>query len=80
MEPKIKVYGTTTCPDTQRARKFLGEHGVPYSWIDVDADPEGLRFIQSANNGASATPTILFDDGSVLVEPTDEELAAKLGL
>ena len=78
MEPKIKVYGTRVCTDTLRAIQVLDERRVPYVWIDVDDDPEALRLIKGVNNGRHTTPTIFFEDGSILFEPTNEELAQKL--
>lgn len=79
-DPKIKVYGASWCPDCQRAKQFLGEQRVPYAWIDVDEDKDGLRYIEQVNNGKHIIPTIVFEDGSILVEPTNAELAEKLGL
>ena len=79
-DPKIKVYGAPWCPDCQRAKQFLGEQRVPYAWIDVDEDKDGLRYIEQVNNGKHIIPTIVFEDGSILVEPTNAELAEKLGL
>ncbi|MCH7706423.1 MAG: FAD-dependent oxidoreductase, partial [Chloroflexi bacterium] len=80
MESKITVYGAPWCPDCKRAKQFLGEQRLPYDWIDVDEDPEGMRFLEKVNDGKHIIPTIVFRDGSVLVEPTNAELAAKLGL
>ena len=80
MESKITVYGAPWCPDCKRAKQFLGEQRLPYDWIDVDEDPEGMRFLEKVNDGKHIIPTIVFGDGSVLVEPTNAELAAKLGL
>ena len=80
MQSRIKVYGAKTCPDTQRARQFLEARNVPYAWIDVDEDPEALSLIKSVNNGNRTTPTIFFEDGSIQFEPTNAELAQKLGL
>ena len=80
MEAKIKVYGTPWCLDCKRAKQFLGEQRIPYLWIDIDQDPDGMRYIERVNNGKHIIPTILFQDGSILVEPTDAELAEKLGL
>lgn len=80
MESKITVYGAPWCPDCKRAKQFLGEQRLPYEWVDVDDDPEGMRFLEKVNNGKHIIPTIVFGDGSVLVEPTNAELAAKLGL
>ena len=80
MESKIKVYGAKTCQDTRRARQFLEEHNIPYAWIDVDEDAEALRLIKSVNNGSRTTPTIFFEDGSIQFEPSNEQLAQKVGL
>jgi thioredoxin reductase (NADPH) len=39
-DPKITVYGALWCPDCRRAKQFLGEHQIPYHWIDVEQDKE----------------------------------------
>ena len=79
-EANIKMYGAPWCPDCRRAKQFLGDQRVPYEWINVDADPQGLKYVEQVNNGKQIIPTIVFEDGSVLVEPTNAELAAKLGI
>ena len=76
----LKVYGAKTCGDTKRARQFLDEHDIPYSWFDVDEDREALSLIKSVNNGNRTTPTIFFEDGSIEFEPSNEALARKLGV
>jgi len=76
----VKVYGAPWCPDCRRSKKFLAEHRVVFDWIDVDQDPDGLRYIEALQNGGRTIPTIVFGDGTHLLEPTDEALAAKLGL
>jgi mycoredoxin len=80
MEPKLKVYGAEWCPDTLRARRFLRRHRIPYEWFDVDEDPEALDLIMRLNKGQRTTPTIFLEDGSILFEPSDEELARRLGV
>jgi len=77
---QIRMYGTLWCSDCKRAKKFFGEQRVHYEFIDVDTDREGLAFVEQANNGKQIIPTIVFEDGSVLSEPSNAELAAKLGL
>ncbi|HZM76443.1 MAG TPA: FAD-dependent oxidoreductase [Candidatus Limnocylindrales bacterium] len=76
----IRVYGTTWCGDCKRAKKFLGEHRVPYQWTDIDQDEDGQRIVIEASNGKRIIPTIFFDDGTVLIEPSNVELARQLGL
>jgi glutaredoxin len=76
----IKVYGTATCADCRRSKRFLTEQGVAFDSIDVDADADGLAYVLQLQDGARRIPVIVFADGSVLVEPTDRRLAEKLGL
>ena len=80
MNDKLKMYGAPWCPDCRRAKEFLGELRVQYDWINVDHDPNGLKYVEQINNGKQIIPTILFPDGSILVEPTNAELAEKLGI
>ncbi len=76
----IQVYGASWCPDCRRAKRFLGDQRVPFEWHDIDQDPQGPKVVQDRNNGNNIIPTIVFPDGSHLAEPTNEELAEKIGL
>jgi thioredoxin reductase (NADPH) len=76
----LAVYGATWCSDCKQAKKFLGEQRVHYNWIDVEQNAEGLAFVEQVNHGKRIIPTIVFDDGSWLSEPSNAELAQKLGL
>jgi thioredoxin reductase (NADPH) len=76
----ITIYGAHWCPDCRRSKQFLGEHRVPYNWVDIEQDKEAEQFVIETNKGKRIIPTIIFNDGSFLVEPTNAELAAKLGL
>ena len=79
-DAKITVYGAPWCPDCKRAKQFLGEQRVAYNSVDIDQDEDGRRYVQEANEGKQIIPTILFEDGSILVEPTNAETAARLGI
>jgi len=78
--PSITLYGAYWCPDCRRSKKFLGENFVPYKWVDIEQDRGSEQFVLQKNNGKRIIPTIVFEDGSFLVEPTNAELAKKLGL
>ena len=67
----IKVYGAPWCPDCRTAKKFLGEHRVVYDWIDIEEDEQALRFVEELQNGGRTIPTIVFGDGSHLLEPSN---------
>lgn len=76
----LTVYGATWCSDCKRAKKFLGEQRVHYNWVDVEQNAEGLAYVEKVNNGKRIIPTIVFEDKSFLVEPSNADLARKLGL
>lgn len=76
----IKLYGTNWCSDCKRSKKFLGEQRVRYDFINIEEDTEGQSVVQKLQNGGLTIPTIVFEDGSILIEPSNAELAVKLGL
>ncbi|MGH2635545.1 MAG: FAD-dependent oxidoreductase [Actinomycetota bacterium] len=80
MDGTIRVYGATWCPDCRRAKRFLGDQRVPFEWHDIEVDPDGVRVVQERNNGNNVIPTIVFPDDTHLAEPSNEELAEKIGL
>ena len=80
MSDKIIVYSTVWCPDCKRAKKFFGEHRVQYENIDIEQNPEYVDYVMQVNNGMRVIPTIVFPDGTVMSEPSDAQLAEKLGI
>ena len=74
------MYSTTWCGDCRRAKQFLDQNGIVYAVIDIDRDADAARAVLRINGGMRSVPTILFPDGSILVEPSNRELANKLNL
>ncbi|MDD2857164.1 MAG: FAD-dependent oxidoreductase [Candidatus Nanopelagicales bacterium] len=79
-EPEITLYGAAWCPDCRRSKAFLADQRVAYTYVDLEASPDELQEVLRLNEGRQVIPTIVFPDGSHLAEPSDEELAEKLGL
>ena len=75
---QIKVYGTKWCPDCFRAKQVLERHKIPFDWINIEDDEQAMEYVQQVNGGYRSVPTIVFPDGSVLVEPKNAELEKKL--
>src|ERR671922_1537093 len=80
VDTKVTVYGAYWCPDCRRAKKFLGEQFIPYKWVDIEQDKDGETYVLQRNEGKRIIPTIVFEDDTFLVEPSNAELAKKLGL
>jgi glutaredoxin-like protein len=79
-EKIIVMYGTNWCYETRRARQVFDQNQIAYQWIDIDRDLEARKYVESVNNGYRSVPTIVFPDGSILVEPSIAELNRKLGI
>ncbi len=76
----IRVYGADWCPDCRRSKALLVQTSTEFEWIDTDTDTDGKALIRELQGAEPRIPTIVFDDGSFLVEPSDDDLAAKLGV
>ena len=76
----ITVIGAHWCPDCRRAKTFLADQRIAYDWIDLEQHPEAIELVEKINGGSRSIPTIVFPDGSHLIEPGNDELADKLGL
>ena len=70
-EPNNTVVGAPWCPDWRHSKQFLGEQRIPFVWVDIDQDEEGRTRVQEVNGGKQIIPTIVFQDGSILVEPSN---------
>jgi len=74
----IKVFGTTWCGDCKRAVRILNDRKVQYEYIDIEKDDAAAEYVVQVNKGNQSVPTIVFPDGSIMVEPSSSVLAAKL--
>jgi mycoredoxin len=75
---RITVYGTPWCGDCRRALRVLDQHQASYNYVDIESDDEARTYVEQVNRGYRSVPTILFPDGSVLVEPSAMVLSQKL--
>ena len=71
---ELTVFGYDWCEDTTASRRWLTARGVPFRYVDMDADAAVKAAVRQAGYGA--TPTIVTPAGAVVVEPSDAELEA----
>ena len=74
------MYVTSWCSDCHRAKFLLDEYGIDYEEYDVDADAAALAYVRQVNGGQRVVPTIVFPDGSLMVEPPTQMLVEKLDI
>jgi len=77
-ETSITMYTTTWCGDCRRAKRVFAALGVPYEEVNIERDPHAAERVRRLNSGTQSVPTILFPDGTRLVEPSNTTLEAKL--
>ncbi len=79
-DPSITVYGAPWCPHCKRVKKFLAAHRVPHDNVDIEGQPEAIERLKELQGGGQIIPMVEFGDGTYEVNPSDEALAARIGL
>jgi thioredoxin reductase (NADPH) len=77
--PETKVVGHRWSARSSEVREFLARNQVPYRWYSSD-EPEGQRLLAAAGADGRALPVVITADGDPLIEPTDADLASRVGL
>jgi thioredoxin reductase (NADPH) len=76
---QAKMIGHRWSARSSEVRDFLARNQVPYvSYLSDEV--EGMRLLAAAGVDDTKLPVVITADGEVLVEPTDSELAEKVGL
>lgn len=75
----IILYGADWCPDCRRAKAYLKENNIAYTFIDVDLDKEATAKVEAINNGKRIIPTLIIK-GKSYTNPDNVELASILGI
>ena len=78
MTSRIVMYSGDHCGDCRRSKRLLDSLGVAYEVIEVDGNPQALAKIMEINKGFRSIPVILFEDGTHLTEPSNNDLETKL--
>ncbi|HNP85916.1 MAG TPA: glutaredoxin domain-containing protein [Kouleothrix sp.] len=76
----ITVYGTSWCGDCRRALRVFDQHQVAINYVNIEENDDARDYVKKVNNGNQSVPTIVFPDGSIMVEPSSAALAQKLTL
>jgi len=75
---KITFYGATWWGDCLRAKAYLDSLGCDYDFINLETDETAAAKVVEINKGYQSIPTILFPDGKVLIEPSNQQLAEEI--
>ena len=73
----IRVLGTTWSPATHDVKDFLARNQIPYRFLDIERDIESAAIVAAAD---AHVPIVLLADGTSLIQPDRQSLAASVGL
>jgi len=72
--------GTRWGSKDHAVRDFLSRNHVSFRWLNPDSQPEALELLKSRGLDDAKLPVVVFSDGTSTVQPTQMELAEKIGL
>ena len=75
---QFKMYTTTWCSYCKNLKRQLDKAGIAYDEVVVVKDPEAAELVMSFNGGSRTVPTLEFEDGSALTNPSLSQVEAKL--
>jgi mycoredoxin len=72
------MYSTTWCGYCYRLRTQLDREGIDYTVVDIEQDPDAADYVMSVNGGNQTVPTVRFDDGTALTNPSIVQVKERL--
>ncbi|MET7398412.1 mycoredoxin [Dactylosporangium sp. NPDC005572] len=74
----ITMYSTSWCGYCHRLKSQLDREGIQYQVVDIERDPAAATYVESVNGGNQTVPTVKFEDGTALTNPTIKQVKSKL--
>ena len=74
----LTMYSTSWCGYCYRLKTQLDREGIAYEVVDIERDPAAADFVMSVNGGNQTVPTVRFEDGSALTNPSIVQVKERL--
>lgn len=74
----MTLYSTPWCGYCVRLKRQLDRERVAYSAVDISDDPAAADLVMRVNSGNRTVPTVIFDDGTALTNPSLRQVTEKL--
>ena len=78
MSGQLIMYTTTWCGFCRNLKRQLARDGIEVTEVDIERDPEAAEFVMSVNGGNQTVPTIVFPDGTTMVNPSAAQVRERL--
>jgi thioredoxin reductase (NADPH) len=76
----FRIIGSCYSADTRRLRDFAARNRLPHQWLDLEKDRQADHMLEQLGYGVGDTPVVIWRGGEVLRNPSNAELAARIGL
>ena len=77
---QLTMYSTQWCGYCQRLKAQLGREGITFTEIDIEHDAESADLVEKVNGGNRTVPTVVYEDGTAVTNPSLGQVKEKLGL
>jgi mycoredoxin len=74
----LTMYSTSWCGYCHRLKSQLDREGIAYEVVDIERDDTAAEYVMSVNGGNQTVPTVRFEDGSALTNPSIIEVKERL--
>jgi mycoredoxin len=74
----LTMYSTPWCGYCHRLKSQLDREGIAYDVIDIERDPAAAGYVMSVNGGNQTVPTMKFDDGTAMTNPSIKQVKEHL--
>jgi mycoredoxin len=78
MTAPMTIYSTQWCGYCHRLMRQLDREGVGYEVVDIEHDATAADYVMSVNGGNQTVPTVVFEDGTALTNPSLAQVKARL--
>ena len=76
----VRVLGHRWSPLSHQVKDFLARNQIPYQWLDIEENDAAGKLADFTGLDTSKLPLVLFQDGTHQVQPTNVQIAEKIGL
>jgi mycoredoxin len=75
----LTMYTTSWCAFCRRLKSQLAAEGIEVTEVNIEQVPGAADFVMSVNGGCQTVPTVVFEDGSALTNPSLADVRQRLG-
>jgi mycoredoxin len=75
---ELTMYTTSWCGFCRTLKKQLARAGIEIAEVDIERDEVAAEFVMSVNGGNQTVPTVVFPDGTTLVNPSAAQVRERL--